>query len=53
MQKVIKKAKLKRCARCIMVNTVILITFDENGVCSQCLAFDKKEKTNLKNEKII
>lgn len=33
-------ARVRRCARCILPETVPFLTFDEDGVCSQCRAWE-------------
>jgi N-acetyl sugar amidotransferase len=38
------KTMLFRCRRCLYPNTKPDLWFDENGVCSACLAFDKRKE---------
>lgn len=40
------KPELKRCTRCVMPETWPGITFDEEGVCNICRAYDQKQQIN-------
>ena len=47
---------MKRCSRCILLETYPDITFDENGICNKCHEYDekwgKRELNKLQNELI-
>ena len=38
-----RHSKLKRCTKCILLETYPYIKFDNNGVCNFCLEYDKQE----------
>jgi hypothetical protein len=40
---------MKRCSRCILPEVFSNITYDQNGICSVCHAWDKKYKNTPKN----
>ena len=37
---------MKRCTRCLYPDTKPDLHFDQHGVCSACLAFDKRKEIN-------
>lgn len=39
---------MKRCTRCVMPDTRPGITFDKNGVCSACQAYENRKKVDYK-----
>jgi N-acetyl sugar amidotransferase len=40
------KSEIKRCAKCLMVETNETMTFDEDGVCNICQSFEDREQWN-------
>ena len=38
-----RHSKLKRCSKCILLETYPFITFDKNGVCNFCQEYDQQK----------